>query len=66
MNGKDKKKATEKRPYLGIYFRCCHIYSRIYKNREGSAYVGYCPKCMRRVRVKIGEGGTSERFFIAQ
>jgi hypothetical protein len=66
MNGKGKRKAPEKRPYLGIYFRCCHIYSRIYKNREGTAYVGYCPKCMRRVRVKIGEGGTSERFFIAQ
>ncbi|MDD3593414.1 MAG: hypothetical protein PHX18_02185 [Candidatus Gastranaerophilales bacterium] len=51
------------RKYLGIQFDCCGVYSRIYQNKEGSAYVGRCPGCLRTVRIKIGEGGTSARFF---
>ena len=53
----------EKRTFLGITFECCHVYARIYKNKEGTAYVGRCPKCMRSVRVPIGKGGTGQRFF---
>ena len=53
----------EKRPFLGITFECCNVYARIYKNKEGTAYVGRCPKCMRAVRVPIGKGGTGQRFF---
>jgi len=59
---KDKKQSN----YLGIMFNCCNIYGRIYKNKDKTAYVGHCPKCMRPIRVKIGEGGTSTRFFNAQ
>lgn len=62
---KDKNSET-KTNYLGIMFDCCGIYSRIYKNKEGTAYVGRCPKCMRSVKVPIGEGGTNTRFFRAQ
>lgn len=54
---------SQKRAFLGIWFDCCHVYGRIYKNKEGTAYVGRCPKCLRSVRVKVGEGGTSQRFF---
>jgi len=59
---KDKKQSN----YLGIMFNCCNIYGRIYKNKDKTAYVGHCPKCMRPIRVKIGEGGTDTRFFNAQ
>lgn len=54
-----------KKNYLGINFRCCGVYARIYKNKEGTAYVGRCPKCLRQIRVAIGEGGTNKRFFDA-
>lgn len=54
---------TIKRQFLGIFFECCHVYGRIYKNKDGSAYVGRCPKCLRSVRVRVGGEGTSRRFF---
>ena len=49
--------------YLGIHFTCCDVYCRIYPNREGTAYQGYCPKCSKPVRIKVGAGGTDSRFF---
>lgn len=64
-NEKKSKKESEKK-YLGIMFNCCNVYSRIYKNKEGTAYVGRCPKCMRNIKVPVGEGGTNQRFFNAE
>lgn len=54
------------RAFLGIMFDCCGAYGRIYKNKEGTAYVGRCPRCMRNIKVPVGEGGTNARFFNAQ
>ena len=34
-----------------------------YINKKGDVYVGHCPKCMHKVRVKIGPTGTGNRFF---
>ncbi|GAB4335376.1 MAG: hypothetical protein Kow0099_07790 [Candidatus Abyssubacteria bacterium] len=55
----------EERRYLGVMFECCHVYSRIYKNKEESAYVGWCPRCARKVEIPIHPSGTHSRFFIA-
>lgn len=64
-NDADEKKKG-KSNYLGIMFKCCSVYGRIYKNKEGTAYVGRCPKCMRTIKIPVGEGGTDQRFFSAQ
>ena len=39
---------------------------RWHKNKEGTHYQGRCPRCMREIKIRIGEGGTSSRFFRAQ
>lgn len=59
---------TEKgaKKFLGILFECCNIYRRIYVNKDGTAYEGRCPMCYKMVKVKIGEGGTANRFFAAE
>jgi len=55
----------EKRPFVGIHFECCSVYTRIYRNKKQTAYVGHCPRCMRGIRLRIGPGGSSHRFFRA-
>ena len=59
MDEKNKK-------FLGVIFKCCNVYGRLYKNKEGTYYVGKCPKCMTPIKVKIGSGGTNSRFFTAE
>ena len=58
-------KSPSERRFVGIQFACCDVYSRVYINRQGTAYLGHCPKCSRRVELKIGPGGTDARFFTA-
>lgn len=52
-------------PFLGIHFRCCRTYGRIYRAADGSQYVGRCPRCQTLVRVPIRAGGSASRFFHA-
>jgi len=54
---------SAKKKFLGLKFTCCGVYSRVYVNRNGTAYEGRCPKCLKPVKLKIGEGGTDSRFF---
>lgn len=53
------------RPYIGMLFRCCQIYLRVYLNRAGDAYVGHCPRCAARIAVKMSPTGSNARFFSA-
>lgn len=66
MRAEDKnRKNLKNRPYLGIYFKCCSVYQRIYLNQKGTAFVGWCPKCLGKVEIKVDPGGTNDRFFTA-
>ena len=53
------------RSFLGVNFACCGAYARIYPNPERSSYLVHCPRCGRPVQIKIGPGGTEQRFFTA-
>ncbi len=53
------------RKWIGVKFDCCGSYSRIYRNRQGTAYEGFCPKCTARIKVPIGPSGTTQRIFRA-
>ena len=53
------------RPYVGMHFACCAVYARIYLNRDSTAYMGNCPRCGRRVQLRVGPDGTDQRFFTA-
>lgn len=58
--------SSGKRGWLGILFRCCNIYYRIYKNEKGDSYQGRCPKCGKRVEILVGKEGVKDRFFRAE
>ena len=57
------KKQRKPRPYIGIRWECCKVYSRIYLNHKGRAYVGWCPKCGKRVQLDLSPTGSKNRFF---
>jgi len=65
-SGSARGHAGRGRPWLSIYFKCCHTYTRIYRNRAGDAYEGRCPKCGAAVHAAIGPDGTPNRFFTAE
>jgi len=53
------------RPWISVWFRCCHVYARIYRTADGARYTGRCPRCGAEVSARVGPGGTNRRFFQA-
>jgi hypothetical protein len=62
----DKKTGHRKRPFIGVIFKCCRVYSRIYLNKKKNAFVGWCPKCGAKMEVLISPTGSKSSFFIAE
>ncbi len=60
----EKRKAP--RPSVGIYFKCCRVYSRISLNKQGTAFVGWCPRCAAKIEMKVSPTGSTDRFFFAE
>lgn len=54
------------RPFLQIWYRCCHVYGRLTKSDDGTYYSGRCPRCGAHLEVPVGEGGTNRRMFEAR
>ena len=66
FGGRSDTKSQTSRKFVGVQFTCCDVYTRVYVNRDSTAYEGNCPKCAKRVRLPIGPGGTDSRFFTAR
>ena len=54
------------RPFIGIYFKCCRVYARVFLNHDKTAYSGHCPKCAAKVEIKVAPGGSRSRFWTAE
>ncbi len=65
-NAEISAKKAGNRKKISVFFECCNAYQHIYRNLSQTAYIGRCPKCLRQVYIKIGPGGTDQRFFTAK
>lgn len=49
-----------------VMFACCKVYQRVYKTADQSQYAARCPKCLRSITFRVGEGGTAQRTFVVE
>ena len=63
-DGTDANKAG--RPWIGIHFECCGVYTRISRRPEAKEYEGRCPKCGLAIRVGVGPDGVRTRLLRAR
>ena len=54
-----------KRPYIGVMFKCCNVYGRAYLNLRKNAFTASCPRCLSPVRIGVSPDGSKSRFFSA-
>lgn len=65
LNDKTADMQRIRKQFRGVKFDCCQVYTRIYANKEKTAYEGRCPKCLRKICIKIRKDGVNCRFFSA-
>jgi len=49
-----------------MHFKCCHVYSRIYVNRDGTAFVGRCPRRAGKATIRVSPTGSKPCVFTAE
>ncbi|MCP4725616.1 MAG: hypothetical protein GY863_11295 [bacterium] len=59
----ESNNSKEQKPFIGIHFKCCNVYNRIYMNNKKDAFVGWCPKCAKRVHIGISPDGVDSKYF---
>ena len=57
------KEKSEPRPFVGIHFKRYNVYSRSYLNKQRNAFVGWCPKCAKKVTLNIPPDGDVSQFL---
>ncbi|TVQ78618.1 MAG: hypothetical protein EA369_06330 [Bradymonadales bacterium] len=63
---RDAQVKTKGRPFLGIFFECCQVYQRIYREPDATRYQGHCPRCYRSIRLRVDPTeGSNCRFWRA-
>ncbi len=55
---------SQSKKFVGIHFVCCDVTHESISTRQ-TAYTGNCPRCLKKIEIKIGSGGTASRFFTA-
>lgn len=65
LDNKKMEMQRVRKQFIGVKFDCCQVYTRIYANKEETAYVGRCPKCLRKIHIKIHRDGVDCKFFSA-
>ena len=65
-SAEDAAASNSTRPFIGVQFACCGVYTRIYRSADGAAYRGRCPRCGKPVNFVVGTGGTDARTFIVE
>ena len=58
--------SSDSRPWIGIHFQCCGVYTRVYRRPEAVSYEGRCPKCAAKVSLRVGPEGVASRVFTAR
>ena len=54
------------RPWIGVHFQCCGVYTRVYREPRATSYEGRCPKCAAKVSLRVGPDGVASRVFTAR
>jgi len=61
----DKEASRETRPFVGVTFRCCRVYMRVYPQGIGAQIV-HCPKCGGGLEIEFTADGKPKTFFEAE
>ncbi len=54
------------RPWIGIHFECCGVYTRVYRHPDSRRYLARCPSCGRSITIRVAPDGMQGRFFRAR
>ena len=52
-----------KKDFIGVTFKCCRVYARIYIDKTRTSFIGWCPRCGAKMEVQISAHGSKQKFF---